>query len=159
MLRSMFFELSMYIISYTLLMILMIIISKQIKNKKLASFIVVFACIIYASIRYNVGSDYDTYYLQYNNILNYFYSVKQILSLDFQSAFNILLFLTKLYLKNEYAIFFVTAVIIYPLTFKIIRKNSSNFTEAIILFDGISLSIPKYSKTGNCYGNILIYLL
>ena len=148
MLRSMYFEVSMYIISYTLLMILMIIISKIIKKKKIASAIIVIMCIIYASIRYNVGSDYDTYYLQYNNSLDYFYSVKQILSLDFQFSFNIILFLTKYYLQNEYAIFFVTSLIIYPLTFRAIRKTSNSFSESVVLyfllgFHLISLNILK----------------
>ena len=148
MLREMLGELIIYILSYSIFAFFMVLLSKRIKNKKIASLIVILSCIIYASIRYNVGSDYDTYYLQYNNILNYFSSPTQILNADFQAGFNLLEFFTKVYLQNQYAIFFVVSLIVYPLNFYIIRKCSKNFGESVLLyfllgFHLVSLNILK----------------
>lgn len=134
MLKEMALELAIYIITYSMLAFLCYALSKRIKNKKIASILIVAICVIYASIRYNVGPDYDTYLKQYNHIRDYFSSVGQILSSDFQFGFNLLEFLTKTIFQNKYAIFAVVALIVYPLKFRILRKTSNNFSESVLLF-------------------------
>lgn len=148
MLKAMMLEVIFYIIGYIIFIVANLFLYKIIKNKKVARILIVVSLIIYAAIRYNVGSDYDTYYKQYNNIENYFSSVREVVTSDIQFAFTLVLFLTKKYIVNEFAIFTVVAIMIYPTTIHAIKKYSSNFLESLFLyfslgFHLVSLNILK----------------
>lgn len=148
MLKAMMLELIFYIIGYIIFIVANLFLYKTIKNKKVARILIVVSLIIYASIRYNVGSDYDTYYKQYNNIEKYFSSVQEVVTSDIQFAFTLVLFLTKKYIVNEFAIFTVVAIMIYPITIEAIKKYSKNFLESLFLyfslgFHLVSLNILK----------------
>lgn len=141
MLRSQLLELSLYMIGYILFIFLMIFIYKRLKNKKIAIFLITFSLIIYASIRYNVGSDYDTYLKQYSEIFYYFNNIKEIITSDVQYGFSLLMYVTKKIFSSPYAIFFIVAVIIYPFTMAIIKRNSKNFIESLFLYFTLELHL------------------
>lgn len=148
MLRSMLLELILYMIGYIIFIGCNLWLYKIIKNKKVARILIIISLIVYAAIRYNVGSDYDTYYKQYNNIQNYFSSLEEVVTSDIQFAFTLLMFLTKKYIINEFAIFTVVAIMIYPVTINAIKKYTTNFLESLFLyfslgFHLISLNILK----------------
>lgn len=148
MLKSMLLELLIYIIGYFVFIIASIIIYKKSKNKNFAAVIITLMLIVYASIRYNVGSDYDSYYKQYNEIFYYFKDFKQIFSSDIQYGFSILMFLVKKIFNDQYSIFTVVALLVYPYTIYVMKKNSNNFLESLFLyftlqFHMVSLNLLK----------------
>ncbi|MCI8471343.1 MAG: EpsG family protein [Clostridia bacterium] len=148
MLKAMILELIFYIIGYIIFIACNLLLYKMIKNKRVARLLIIVSLILYAAIRYNVGSDYDTYYKQYNNIENYFSSVEEVVTSDIQFAFTLLMFLTKKYIINEFAIFTVVAIMIYPTTVNAIKKYTTNFLESLFLyfslgFHLVSLNILK----------------
>lgn len=73
--------------------------------------------IIVAGIRCNSGSDYFNYYKQYQNILLWYSSIKDLLSQRFQSGFSLVAYLTRKYIGGDNTIFLIVAILSYiPLT-------------------------------------------
>lgn len=148
MLRAMILELVLFIIGYILFIFLTLFIYKKSKNKNFACIVITLLLILYASIRYNVGSDYDTYYKQYNEILFYFDSIKKIIISNSQYGFSLLMYLTRNLIGGKYSIFTVVAFLIYPYTIYKIKKESSDFSESLFIyfvlqFHMISLNLLK----------------
>lgn len=95
------------------------------ENNKIQIIDIVTMCIlvVVSALRCNVGSDYVSYYLRYNSITNVYSGIKDIIINSNSVMFDILAYIVKIIVNNEYAIFWVVALIIYPCLIIVLRKN------------------------------------
>lgn len=134
MLRAKLAELLLFYIVYIGYIVFNVLIISKMKNRKYVALFIIISLTVFAGIRYNVGSDYDTYYSQYNNVLYYFKNVEDILSRDIQNGFWMLCYLTKKYWGYEFGIFWIAAIIIYTIYIFFLKQESVDFNNSIIFY-------------------------
>jgi hypothetical protein len=120
---------------YILLLILLVIIlifSNLFKKRtdKIVIFLIFVLLFFVSSFRGDqVGTDTSSYLIIFNDFSNGFLSYSR-LEIGFQS----LMYLTKLFFNNQYAILYTTSFLILFFTFLGVKKNSRNFWFSIFLF-------------------------
>jgi hypothetical protein len=94
---------------------------------------IVIVLVAFAGMRYQVGTDYQTYFNIYN--LSTPLTFHELLSsLDLEFGYTCLNYITKQVTDNPYAIFWSVAVVTYVPIVASIRKTSSIFALSILLF-------------------------
>ena len=88
-------------------------------------FMILFLVLI-IGFRCNCGSDYYNYYQRYEVITDWYSSFFEVLTSRFQSGFDTLCYIVKSVIGTEFAIFPVTAILMYIPMMSLIRKYSVN---------------------------------
>lgn len=106
-------------------------------GKAMGTFLLTIGTVIVSGIRCNFGSDYYSYFLQYN----YRYDtvvqaggVANYLANNIQIGFPLLMQITRNISNSPYAIFWSTAIIIYPIIFTWIHIKSKNAAFSAMVF-------------------------
>ena len=126
------------------------------KRIKIGDVLITILLICISSLRYDVGTDYDRYIVSAENSARIFSGLKNVFSAEvmkqysYEVGYEALSVITSRISSSEYAIFWVTSVLMYvPLMFYC-RKHTSNafiaFSTYILFgFWGMSLNIIKQS--------------
>lgn len=117
---------------FILLVLLLLVVSKLVKNqkiKKITLFLSCFLLIAVSALRYNVGTDYNTYYKWYLETLGQYYK-KEIMYIPFQAFMTFLGF----FWKDPIMFFSVTSIIINVFMFKFIVDNQEDYLIAVLAY-------------------------
>ena len=125
------------------------------KNIKIADVLILIILISIVSIRCNCGSDYYNYYIMYNESVNWYHSLAEVITSRFQNGYMTLSYIVKSVTGSEFAIFGVVACLIYIPVIYLIRKRSDHQTEVLALwillgFFSLTLNIVKQSLAMVC---------
>ena len=104
------------------------------KNKKRGALLSLIVLGTVSAISCNFSSDGEVYYVLYNEVLNYFSSLKAVITFRYQNAFQALCYLVQKYIGGTYTIFFVTSVIFVLMTWMIFKKHSMNPRYSVIIW-------------------------
>lgn len=118
------------------------------KNKKRGALLSLIVLGTVSAISCNFSSDGEVYYVLYNEVLNYFSSLKAVITFRYQNAFQALCYLVQKYIGGTYTIFFVTSVIFVLMTWMIFKKHSMNPRYSVMVwlltgFFAVSCNILK----------------
>lgn len=130
------------IIYYTFAIIVMILLFlsnwlyKNRRNVNIIDLIILFIVIAFSGSRYYTGTDYGNYYRLFNT--NYI-EINQINIFSFISPDEIGLYILNNIIKNllpnsEYAMFWITSVLIYLPLYAFLKKKSNNFGISFLCF-------------------------
>lgn len=84
--------------------------------------IIIIMLVILSAIRVNVGSDYYSYYLRYQTIIDVFSSVGDVLAQSATPLFDVVIYILRYYTDFGYGIFWITSILIYPALIMIFRR-------------------------------------
>ncbi|WP_035018976.1 EpsG family protein [Anoxybacillus flavithermus] len=125
---------------YLLVVLIVCFIALIMKKKNLErkwtffdAFILLFL-VVFSGIRFNVGSDYESYYYIYNNIISSTFSLDAYNATTQEFGFYLLSYITKKISDSPYGIFWVSAVITYVPIYIRMKKDSKDFAFSILLF-------------------------
>lgn len=142
----------MYDILYTMFSIICIILytifDKKTKKIQPIDIIIIIILIVVSGIRCNVGSDYYSYYIAYNNWLVNLDSIHDVVQSNSQFGLYVLGFILKSITDFPYAIFWMIACMIYPCMIIYMRKATQKpsiafMCYALLGFFAISNNILK----------------
>ena len=118
----------MYDILYTSFSIICIalytIFDKKNKKIQVIDIVMILILIVISGIRCNVGSDYYSYYVAYNNWLSNLDSIHDVVQSNSQFGLYVLGFLLKSITSFPYALFWLIACIVYPAIIIYMRKTT-----------------------------------
>jgi peptidoglycan/LPS O-acetylase OafA/YrhL len=114
--------------------VLYIIFDKKTKKIQPIDIVMILILIIISGIRCNVGSDYYSYYVSYNNWLINVDSIYDVIQANTQFGFYVLGFLLKGITDFPYAIFWLVACIVYPCMIIYMRKKTEKPSIAFMCF-------------------------
>lgn len=103
-------------------------------NKKRGALLSLIILGVISAISCNFSSDGEVYYVLYNEVLNYFSSLKAVITFRYQNAFQALCYLVQKYIGGTYTIFFVTAFIFILMLWLIFKKYSMNPRYSVIVW-------------------------
>lgn len=95
---------------------------------------VILILIIFASIRFNVGTDYQSYYYIYNYIVSSDFSVDAYHATHQEFGYYIVSWLTKKFFDSPYAIFWLSSILIYIPIYVRMKKDSEDLSYTLLLF-------------------------
>lgn len=110
------------------------IFDKKTKKIQPIDIIMILILILISGFRCNVGSDYYSYYISYNNWLTNIDSIYDVIQANTQFGFYILGFLLKSITDFPYAIFWLVACIVYPCMIIYMRKKTGKPSIAFMCF-------------------------
>ena len=130
--------------------ILYSILDKKTKKIQPIDIIMIIILIVISGIRCNVGSDYYSYYVAYNNWLINLDSIQDVIQSNSQFGLYVLGFILKSITDFPYALFWLVACIIYPCMIVYMRKTTEKPSVAFMCytllgFFAISNNILKQS--------------
>ena len=121
-------QMIMYDMLYTVFSIMCIVLytifDKKTKRIQPIDIIMIIILILVTGIRCNVGSDYYTYYVAYNNWLVNLDSIYDVVQSNSQFGLYVLGFILKRITDFPYALFWMVACIIYPSIIIYMRKKT-----------------------------------
>lgn len=100
------------------------IFDKKTKKIQPIDIIIISILVIISGIRCNCGSDYYSYYITYNNWIGNVDSVNTIIESNSQFGLYVLSFILKSITDFPYAMFWMIAIIIYPIMIIYMRKTT-----------------------------------
>ncbi|WP_213819033.1 EpsG family protein [Garciella nitratireducens] len=90
--------------------------------------------IIFSSIRYKVGTDYELYFYTYNYRVSNIFNLNDFYTTSQEFGYYLISWITKKISSSPYAIFWTSAIITYIPIYSRLKKETSNFSLAILLF-------------------------
>ena len=104
--------------------IIYVIFDKKTKKIQLIDIIMMIILILVSGFRCNFGSDSYNYYNQYNSVTDIYYNFWDVFNSSYQSGFISLCYIVYQLTHFEYAIFWVIALITYPVIIIYARKKT-----------------------------------
>lgn len=137
---------------YTLFCILVILVSLILNNKivgkRLSLAFLFITTFVISAIRCNSGSDYYNYFVSFNQTENFYHSLSDIVSSNYQFGITLISFIIKKLTDNEYAMFVIIAFFVSFVSNWFIKKYSQLpiMSYAIFLLGGFFLMSTNILK-------------
>lgn len=114
----------LYLIVILLTTSFYIVLDKKNKKIQIIDVCIIILLVTVTGIRYGIGTDYLSYYYEFNDIKFQYSNVTEILTLGYQFGFPLLNYILKSLLDNEYFIFWAVSIFVYPLLIFYMRKKT-----------------------------------
>ena len=101
-----------------------VIFDRKTKKIQIIDWIMIIILVIVSGIRCNFGSDSYNYYIQYNNVDHTYNSFWEVFTSSYQSGFISLCYIVYKLTHFEFAIFWVVALMTYPVIIIYLRKKT-----------------------------------
>lgn len=112
-----------------------LIVKCKVKNRwTILDFLILFIMIFFAGFRDHVGTDYNTYYDIYNNIVTSKFNLQTFYNTHQEIGYYLLSTITKKIVKSDMGIFITSACLTYTLIYTRIKEESKGFSYSILLF-------------------------
>lgn len=113
-----------YLIAIILSITIYRVFDRKSNKVQIIDILMIVLLIVITGLRYGVGTDYEAYYNIFNNIPHKYSNIIDIITESFQFGFVLLGYMLKGITSNEYAIFWLVSIIVYPFMIIYFRKKT-----------------------------------